>query len=341
MKLLVVTQVIDQNDPVLGFFHQWVVALSKHYDHITVICLKEGTHSLPENVQVFSLGKENGNLSKRVYASRFLKLTWKLRTQYDRVFVHMNQEYILIAGWLWEILNKKVYMWRNHYAGNWLTDVAASTCTKVFCTSRYSYTAKYKKTVIMPVGINLDIFSPDPAVTRIPKSILFLARIAPSKHPDILIDAIVALKEKGVTVTASMYGDALPEHVTYADSLRQKVLQLGLQDIVTFHAGIPNTQTPDVYRAHEVFINISQSGMFDKTIFEAAACGCLVLAASKDYQLLVTEELHVTQTLEESIERVLTLPAEKKQELVVTLEGISRTESLAKLSQELFQQISK
>ena len=60
MKLLITTQVVDQNDLFLGFFHGWLEEFAKHFEHITVICLKEGTHSLPENVEVISLGKERG-----------------------------------------------------------------------------------------------------------------------------------------------------------------------------------------------------------------------------------------------------------------------------------------
>ena len=72
----------------------------------------------------------------------------------------MNQEYVLIAGWLWKLLGKRTYLWRNHYAGSWLTDVAAVFCTKVFCTSKHSYTVKYKKTVLMPVGVDTERFTP-------------------------------------------------------------------------------------------------------------------------------------------------------------------------------------
>ena len=47
--------------------------------------------------------------------------------------------------------------------------------------------------------------------------------------------------------------------------------------------GIPHSQTPNIYRTHKIFVNTSPSGMLDKTIFEAAASGCIVLAASADF----------------------------------------------------------
>lgn len=160
MKLLIVAQVLDTEDPVLGFFHDWVHRLAHRIEHIEVICLREGKHELPQNVRVQSLGKERGRQSRITYAMRFLSYTWKLRGRYDAVFVHMNQEYVLLAGFWWLLLGKPVYLWRNHAQGSYLTDLAALFCRKVFCTSAHSYTAKYRKTVRMPVGVDTARFYP-------------------------------------------------------------------------------------------------------------------------------------------------------------------------------------
>src|SRR3989339_803491 len=59
MKLLILTQKIDKNDDLLGFFYAWVGEFAKYYKKITVICLYRGESDLPENVKVLSLGKEN------------------------------------------------------------------------------------------------------------------------------------------------------------------------------------------------------------------------------------------------------------------------------------------
>src|SRR3989344_3943084 len=101
MRLLIVTQAVDRDDPVLGFFHRWIEELAKRYEYISVICLREGRHSLPQKIRVYSLGKEKGEQSRSRYAFRFLALVWRLRAEYGAVLVHMNQEYVLLAGFLW------------------------------------------------------------------------------------------------------------------------------------------------------------------------------------------------------------------------------------------------
>lgn len=282
MKLLVITQKMDKDDPVLGFFHNWVYHLSLECDQVSVICLQKGRVDLAEKVSVYSLGKENRQ-SRLVYVYLFFKHLFVLRKEYDAVFVHMNQEYILLAGWYWKMLGRPVYMWRNHHAGNILTDMAASFCRKIFCTSKFSYTAKFRKTVLMPVGIDLDIFKPSQEQEYKPHSLLFLGRVSPVKKIHILTEAVALLKGDESDFCLDIYGDALPVDQTYLDQTKKDAVdRLGSK--VKFYTGIPNYQTPSVYRQHLIFVNLSSSGMYDKTIFEAMACGCLVLACNRNLQ---------------------------------------------------------
>lgn len=301
MRLLIVTQTIDRSDPVLGFFHRWSEEFAQHYEHIHVICLKEGKHSLPQNVAVHSLGKEGG-ASRLKYVLRFFRYIWKLRNEYDAVFVHMNQEYVLLAGPFWRLTGKRIYLWRNHYAGGLMTDIAALFCTKVFCTSKFSYTAKYRKTILMPVGVDTNVFKPL-GLPRQTGSILSLGRIAPSKRVDVLIEALDILKQKTASVEAHVFGNALPKDAGYRAGLLKRVAELGLVNI-QFHTGVSNDETPKIYSAHDMFVNCSGSGMYDKTIFEAAACGCLVLASSRDFSELVPDFSFAEGNSEELAERI-------------------------------------
>lgn len=338
MKLLIITQKVNKNDPILGFFHGWIVEFAKTFDSIVSICLEKGEYNLPSNVKVLSLGKESG-ASRIKYLINFYKYIWQERKNYDAVFVHMNQEYVLLGGKLWFLLGKKVYMWRNHHAGNWLTDVASFFCNKVFCTSKFSYTARYKKTVFMPVGIDTKIFRIKEGVTRKENSALFLGRIAPVKRLDLLIRAMIELNSENIKYQTSIYGDALPQDKDYLDFLKQKVKQKGLDRNIAFYQGIPNTATVDVYNSHQLFINLSTSGMYDKTIFEAMACGCLVLASNKNLLGLIPdryvfEEGDLTD-LKNKLIIISKLTDEQKESDIRSFQDLVQKNSLANLGLKL------
>ena len=334
MKLLIVTQVVDIDDPILGFFHHWVEELAKRFEHVQVVCLREGRHSFPSNVEVVPLG---GTL-RLLRALEVCSIAFGRRKEYEAVFVHMSQEFVLAAGWLWKMLGKRVYLWRNHYAGSILTDIAAAFSTKVFCTSKYSYTAKYGKTVRMPVGIDTDIFVLAADISRNPNSILSLGRVAPSKKLHVLIEALALLKKRGVHFCASLYGSVHPSDEAYSASLKLNVSNFGLADIVMFHPGIPHSATPSVYNEHGIFVNLSESGMYDKTIFEAAACGTVVLAASKDLAELADERCITTgdsADIATKLEALLALSAEEREGLRAALRALAERHSLAALGERL------
>ena len=337
MKLLVFTQAVDLDNPVLGFFHRWLELLSARYESLEVVCLFEGRHALPPNVRVHSLGKEGGR-SRVKYAWRFYRYLFTL--SYDAVFVHMNQEYVLMGGPIWRLTGKRVYLWRNTYAGSVFTEAAMRLSSGLFCTSKSAYIAKSKKTVLMPVGIDTERFAPDPRVPRVPRSILSLGRIAPSKRLDVLVEALGLFAKRGAAFSADIYGDALPEDAAYLAKLKARAAELGLAERVAFHPGVPNRDTPDLYRAHELFVNLSPSGMYDKTIFEAAACGALSVASSRDFAASADLRLSFPEgdagALAERLEALLASTAAEKAAMAEALSALTdREHSLAALVRKL------
>src|SRR3989338_4246265 len=240
MRLLIITQKVDKNDPVLGFMHRWLEEFNKNFEKVTIICLEKCEHNLPN--KIFPLGKR-----KLKALFNFYKYIWQERNNYDAVFVHMNQEYVLLAGDIWWLLGKKVYLWRNHAKGNMLTDLAVFLSDKVFCTSPSSYTAKFKKTVLMPAGIDTDFFRPDPRADRVSGSILCLGRLAPVKK---VLEFVDWLKDRDFK-TATIAGGALPQDVQYEKDVRDRVAEYGLGNKVKFVGHVTQSEAKTLYQTHE------------------------------------------------------------------------------------------
>lgn len=352
MKLLFITQKMNKYDSALGFTHRWVTEFAKHFESITVLCLEMGEHSLPSNVRVFSMGKERkatgiraNRLVRRLrYLSVLFGVSFRERKAYDAVFVHMNEEYAAIGGLFWRLLGKKVFLWRNHYLPRILVDVGAIFCTKVFCTSRSSYTAKFKKTVIMPVGVDVDFFKPTGAARQL-GSVLFLARMAPAKRAHILIEALAELHKRGVAFTANLYGGVIPKDEPYLEGLKKRLAELRLEDKIKLSGASPYIDGPKIYSSHEVYVNLSLSGMYDKTIFEAAGCEALVLATSLDFAELVDKRFIFAQDdikmLADKLEALLKLTAEEKKRYGAELRTLAvEKHSLDALGKRLYKELT-
>ena len=346
MRLLVITQKVDKKDPILGFFHGWILKLSEKFEKISVICLENGDYDLPENVKVFSLGKEFGK-NKIKYVANLYRHILGLYADYDAVFVHMNQEYIILGGFLWKIMGKRVYLWRNHLEGNIFTRVAVWLSNKVFCTSKFAFVAKYKKTSLMPVGIDTSVFNTKLRIKNYElckNKILFLSRMSPVKKPELLIESLNILKNRGVDFTCDFHGDPLSKDEDYYNSLKTKVKEFSLENKINFYKSVPNYETPKIYNEHEIFVNLTPSGSFDKTILEAAACGCIPVITNKSLSGDIDEKMITKKETPEAVAQALDFwlnaGNEQKKDASIKLQKyVSENHSLNSLVDKLSLQI--
>lgn len=288
MKLLVLTQKIDKQDGVLGFFHSWVEKMALKFETIEVICLQLGDHSLPSNVKVRSLGKEK-NKSKIIYFFRFFKYIWQLRRNYDAVFVHMSKEYVVLGGGLWRLLGKRIILWYNHEKGGFFTKIAYFFANRIFYTSPHSFFVKFKKAKLMPAGIDTDKFIKLPEVTREKNSLLYLGRIAPIKNIDTLIGAVELCDKIGKKIILDIVGDAEKNNLSYLEFIKNLSGPLLKTGQIRFFPSIPNGETPKIYNQHEIFINLTNSGSLDKTVLEALSCETIVLVSNESFKGVLPE----------------------------------------------------
>ncbi len=294
MKLLITTQAIDKNNPILGFFHRWVEEFAKHFEHIHVICLYEGEHSLPANVTVYSLGKETGE-NRIKYIWRFYRILQKLSGSYEAVFSHMNPHYIVLAGLYWKIKRIPFYFWRNHARMNWMTWVSAPLAKYVFYTSPFACTARYRHAIQMPVGVDTDFFIPNSvSVTNDTKiKILSLGRISPVKKLEFLVDAEKLLPSN---YEIHIYGDSPVQDREYEKGLKSRA-----SNNIFFHGSIKNTDAPHAYQTHDIFVNLTPNGSMDKTVLEAISCGVITLIANESFLDVIPKELYLSKVSGESL----------------------------------------
>src|SRR3989338_5234217 len=93
-----------------------------------------------------------------------------------------------------------------------------------------------------------------------------------------------------------------------------------MEDRIKFRKGVSNQNAPSIYSAHEIFVNLSSSGMYDKTIFEAMACGCLVLVSNENLRGHIDDRLIIDEkspkVISDKISALLSLSDAEKQRLV-------------------------
>lgn len=275
MKLLIITQVMDKEHPILGFFHRWVEEFAAHCEHVHVICLQKGVFDLPVNVTVHSLGKEEG-VSRLKYLLRFYKIIWKLRHEYDSVFVHMNQVYVILGAPFWRVLGKKIGLWYMHGSTPFSLRIAEILTHKIYTGSAESFRLKSSKVIVTGHGIDTQRFAPQ----DVPKTIdlITVGRITKSKNLFVLIDVLNEIKHWHPT-TLTIVGVAITsEERAYEALLNKKIVEEGLKDSVHFKGKISQKDLPAVLNQAKVFVTTAQNGSLDKAVLEAMSCGLPIIS---------------------------------------------------------------
>ncbi|MHB0865508.1 MAG: glycosyltransferase family 4 protein [Minisyncoccota bacterium] len=284
MKLLIVTQAVDREDPVLGFFVGWIQEFAKHVESVEVICLKSGRSDLPENVRVHSLGKERGASSRAAYAMRFLKLIWRLRHDYDVVFVHMNPEYVVLGGPLWRALGKHIGLWYVHRSVNLKLRIASFFANDIFTASPEGFRLKTAKLHVVGHGIDTAALAAPIRPLHEPLRLVSVGRITPIKNLDTLIEAVALLKDKGIDATATLIG--APVHASdeaYFESLKALAEMRGVADRVHFAGSMSHVRMLEEYRNFDISVNLSPTGGLDKAVLESMAAGLLVFVSNRGF----------------------------------------------------------
>lgn len=294
MKLLICTQKVDKNDSVLGFFHRWLEEFAKHCEKLAVICLEKGEYDLPQNVKVLCLGKNIQYPISNIkficqlrYLWQFYEYIWRERKNYDSVFVHMNPEYVVLGGWLWRLMGKKISLWYVHRQVNLKLRIAAFFANKIFSVSPESFRLKSKKVNFVGHGIDTEFFKCNVKTRESDVfKIITVGRITRIKNLDILIKAVGLLRDVvGRKFVVELVGEPVTgEDEKYLQELKNSVKIKQLDGIVRFIGSLPYHEIVNLYCQSDLLVNLCPTGGVDKVVLEAMSCGIPALVSNKAFE---------------------------------------------------------
>ena len=306
-NLLIITQKVDENDQLLGFFINWIACFARKFDKVTVLCLEKGKFNLPPNVKVLSLGKDYG-AGKLKQLSNFYFLIFNLHKDYDAVFVHMNPIWAVAGGLFWRLTSKKIFLWYTSGGVTAKLKLAEKFADIIFTASKESFRLSSKKVIVTGHGIDTDLFKPDPNAKTNDGilKILSVGRISPVKNYRTLIEAVQILANQKINFFVTIIGEpALKQDRQYEEGIKKKIKDLGLEKKFEFKGKIGHGYLTSYYQASNLFVHLSKTGSLDKSLLEAMACGITVLSCNESSGAFLPKEYTFNEAnSEELAERI-------------------------------------
>ncbi len=291
MNLVLVTQVLDRQDAVLGFVVRWVEGLASRVGKLRVVALEVGDVSgLPDNVDVRVLGR-------RGFLGRYLRYRGILKEAFaadgfDTLLTHMVPRYSTLAAGLAERHKVGHFLWYTHKGVDKRLTQAVEVVQKVFTASSESMRVDTPKKTVTGHGIDLQHFQPRGAVSppggRL--RLLSVGRLTPAKDPLTLLRGLALLVERGLDVELDWAGGALAGgDDAYGDEVEREIQTLGIGERVRLHGAVAYPQIPELYQRADLFVSGSRTGSVDKVVLEAMACGLPVLTCNESFVPLLAE----------------------------------------------------
>jgi glycosyltransferase involved in cell wall biosynthesis len=310
MRVLMLVQQMDERDWLRAFIVGWVRALAARVDQVDVLTLEMGEYHVPDNVSVYSMGKERGKNRLREL-SAFHRHMLRLAPKANVIFSHMTPRYVLLAAPYAALFRKPQVLWYTHRQPSAQLRLALAFCWRIGTASPESFPLKSSKVRALGHGIETDFYAPATPAPRYnpspPRSfshsqplpqgergervpIIHVARLMPIKHQDTLIRALADVPE----AQAVFIGD-VPEgqeaYLPYVDGLKSLAAKLGVTERVKFTGGLLSSQVRDWYRRAAVAVNLSPDGLFDKTALESMSAGIPTVVSSAAFDHLLGDDV--------------------------------------------------
>ncbi len=156
---------------------------------------------------------------------------------------------------------------------------------------QWLYQADLRKVVVIPPGVDLELFHPHPVaevraqigLPRDAQMVLYVGRIERLKGLETLLRAAALLQQRGFlspscpcVMVIGGDPDNPPEEMQYLRELRDS---LSIANVVTFLGKRPQTELPLYYSAAQAVVMPSQYESFGMVALEAMACGTPVVAS--------------------------------------------------------------
>jgi glycosyltransferase involved in cell wall biosynthesis len=275
MRLVFITQRVDEDDPALGATVAKLRALAARVDELVVLALSAAPTELPANVRV----KTFGAATRAGRAVRLLAaLAPELRRRPVAVLAHMAPIYAVLAAPLARPLRVPVGLWFTHWRASRTLRLAELLSTRVLTVDRVSFPLPSAKVVPIGHGIELDGM---PAPGRDGDGalrLLALGRTSPAKGLDAILDAVALVPD--LPVELEIRGPALTEEERRH---RAHLVARGAR----VEEPLARSEIPALLARVDVLVNNMRMGALDKVVFEAAAAGLPVLVASAGFAELV------------------------------------------------------
>jgi glycosyltransferase involved in cell wall biosynthesis len=289
MRVVFICQIVDESDPVHASTVTWlkVLARKSQVEHVSVIALRKGVFTLPENVSVRAIKSEH----RFSTLMRFYQEILRLRPRnIDSFFIYQGGPYPLLLLPFKLFLGKPIFQWKAHPHITPMMKFYARFCNNiVFTSTRNAFPLNISTIKVIGQGVDTTRFCIKP--TKKTGDLVTVGRVAPAKRLDVMLRALAHCNHHyASSCRLDIYGPTLEGDRNYRKYLESLIRELDLSSCVFFRGSVLHDRLPEILNSYRLFLNFSATAL-DRSVVEAMACGLPVISTNPCVEEVVSQNL--------------------------------------------------
>ena len=214
---------------------------------------------------------------------------------------HARRNNEMIAGVLLRSLGwplKLVFTSAAQRHHSWITRWLIRQMDAIIATSDISASFLKRGATVIPHGVDTETYAPPEsraaafAEAGLPGryAIGCFGRVRAQKGSDVFVDAMCRLLPRYPEFTAVLVGAVTPEQTAFANDLKERIEQAGLQSRIVITGELPIEEVQRWYRRLTIYAFTSRNEGFGLTLIEAMAVGAALVASRAGAAELVVED---------------------------------------------------
>jgi mannosyltransferase len=243
------------------------------------------------------LGPDAPDGIARMGTADLMKL-WRRRRS---LIWHARRNNEMIAGVLLRSLGwplKLVFTSAAQRHHSWITRWLIRRMDAIIATSDISALFLKRGATVIPHGVDTETYAPPKsraaafAEAGLPGryAIGCFGRVRAQKGSDVFVDAMCRLLPRYPDFTAVLVGAVTPEQTAFANDLKKRIEQAGLQSRIVITGELPIEEVQRWYRRLTIYAFTSRNEGFGLTLIEAMAVGAALVASRAGAAELVVED---------------------------------------------------
>jgi len=300
-----ITQIVNPEDPILGFVWGWIQKLSKHVKLLHVAAYHiENIRNIPKNTYLHELSKRKSTKEKKekkivgfkgnkhLKIPRLIKFVYiwiqlsalilrlRLSKRINLVFAHMCPEFVLCAAPICKIFRIPIILWYLHPHVDLKLKLAHSLVVKVVTGSVYGFRINSSKRVCIGHGIYIPRMKPRMETGAGRQIILCVGRVSRIKNFETAIKAMARVSQLHSDAELHIVGPVYDRK--YFKDLQKLVDKLSLEGRVRFIGPVAHSRIGQYYLQSTLFVQ-TRAVSLDKAPLEAMAYNLCVLVCSRAF----------------------------------------------------------